>query len=63
MHFVFVVELQGTANYIKILSSAQQCFYGKFIVSNSPSHLSILVECLMSHWRKIMSVCYGLLLT
>jgi hypothetical protein len=31
MHSVCVVELQVTGNYIKILSVAQQCSYGKFM--------------------------------
>jgi hypothetical protein len=34
MHSVcVVVELRATVNYTKILSAAQQCFYGKIITS------------------------------
>jgi hypothetical protein len=33
MHSVCVVDLYVTVNYIKILSVAQQCFYGKFMSS------------------------------
>jgi hypothetical protein len=40
MHSVcVVVELHVTVNYIKILSVAQQCFYGKFV---SPTTIQII---------------------
>jgi hypothetical protein len=32
---VCVVEFYVTLNYIKILSVAQQCFYGKFVTGNN----------------------------
>jgi len=32
MHFLCIIELHVTANNIKVLSVAQQCFYGKFML-------------------------------
>jgi hypothetical protein len=34
LHYVCVVELHVTVNYIKILSVASQCFYGKIYVAS-----------------------------
>ena len=39
---VVVVELRATVNYIKILSAAQQCFYGKII---TPANMGIIRSC------------------
>jgi len=33
MHYVCAVELHITINYIKIMSDAQQCFYGNLMSS------------------------------
>jgi hypothetical protein len=39
MHSVCAVaELHVTVNYIKILSVAQQCYYGKFVTSNKANN-------------------------
>jgi hypothetical protein len=35
MHYVCLVEVHVAVNYIKILSVAHQCFYGKFFTSNN----------------------------
>ena len=35
MHSLCIVELCGTVSHIKIMSFAQQCFYGKFIFTGN----------------------------
>jgi hypothetical protein len=39
---VVVVELRATVNYIKMVSAAQQCFYGKII---TPANMGIILSC------------------
>jgi hypothetical protein len=50
MYYVCVVELHLTVDYIKILSVAQQCFYGKsYVASYNTKHVSLHVKCPMLH--------------
>jgi len=52
MHYVGVVELHVTVNNIKILSVAQQCFYGEYMSlqqSNVPRSSCKVPETALKH--------------
>jgi len=38
MHYLCIVELQVTFNNIRILSVAQKCFYGEFMLTATTKH-------------------------
>jgi hypothetical protein len=44
-HSLCVVELRVTANYIKILSVAQHCFYGRLSSLAKMKHVGLQVKC------------------